>query len=75
MKSEPRKKFFLEVTQQTETIKQQLFEDYPCLQLKFRLRSHANYLKELILNEAFAEEIGYSMETLPTIVLKEGFPQ
>lgn len=75
MKSEPRKKFFSQVTEQTNIQNIKLFEDYPCLKLKFRLRQHQNQLKEIVVNESFVQKLGYSVENFVSLVLQEGFPQ
>jgi len=56
-------------------LKEQIFEDYPCVQLKFRLKNHDNMLNEIIFNETFIDELGYSMDAFVTLVLQEGLPQ
>lgn len=75
MKSEPRKQFFYKVTDQTKIQDQYLFENYPCLKLKFRIKNHQNQLKEIVANEDFVKELGYSIENFVTVILQEGFPQ
>jgi len=56
-------------------LKKQLFEYYPCLHMKFRLKKHENQLSEIIYNERFVNEIGYTLETFAVIVQQEGIPQ
>lgn len=75
MKSDQRKRFFINVTDQTEKQRKELLETYPCFELKFRLRNHQNQLKEVRFTESFVDATGYSVEEFASLILQEGVPQ
>lgn len=75
MKSGPRKQFFYHVTDETNSQSTRLFENFPCIKLRYRIKNHQNQLKEILLNERFVKEMGYSIDNFVTTVLQEGFPQ
>ena len=65
----------MQVTEETERKKQELFESFPCMHLKYRHRAHQNQLNEITFSESFVKSLGYSVEEFAEIVLLEGIPQ
>lgn len=65
----------MKITSKTEQKKKDLFEAYPCLELQFRLKNHQSQLNEIIFDERFIKELGYSTDSFITTVLNEGIPQ
>ena len=56
-------------------MKKELFERFPCVHLKFRLRDHQNQLSEIIFSEDLITSMGYCVESFASTVLEEGLPQ
>ena len=65
----------MQVTEETERKKQELFENFPCMHLKYRHRAHQNQLNEIVMSESFVKSLGYSLEEFADVVLSEGIPQ
>lgn len=74
-KSDTRKKFYVQVTSKTEQTKKDLYASYPCYEIKFRIKNHHSQLNEILFNENFLKEIGYSTDSFVSTILKEGIPQ
>jgi len=65
----------MQVNEDTEKKKKELFENYPCIQTKYRLKNHQNQLTEILINEMFLMDLGYNVESFADTVLSEGIPQ
>ena len=74
-KSDLRRTYFVQVTEETEKKKKELFEKYPCVQMKFRHKTHQNQLNELIISEGFIRLLGYTLEQFADLTLQEGLPR
>jgi hypothetical protein len=74
-KSDLRRNYFMQVNEDTEKKKKELFENYPCIQTKYRLKNHQNQLTEILINEMFIKDLGYNVESFADTILSEGIPQ
>jgi len=63
------------MTANTEEKINNLFKNYPCVRIKYRLFEHQNQLKSLIFNEKYINEIGYNVEGFTSTIMNEGIPQ
>jgi len=74
-KSDTRKRFYNKVDTKTKEKTEYLYENFPILQLKYRLRNHQSQLYEIVFSEAFIHELGSDVDSFISSVLKEGLPQ
>jgi len=75
LKSDCRKKFFAEVTADTEQQTHDIFTANPTIKLKYRLKNHTHQISEVIISERLINEAGYDIESFVSHVLNEGIPQ
>lgn len=69
------KNIFEKVTLHSKEKRTKLLEAFPCLIVKSHLNKKGFGLVEIVLNEKFLAELGYSIESFSTTVLQEGLPQ
>jgi len=74
-KSDTRKRFYSKVDAKTREKTDYLYQNFPILQLKYRLRNHQSQLYEIVFSEAFIQEMGQTIDSFVSSVLKEGLPQ
>lgn len=63
------------ITKKSEAKKIQLLEFSPAFCYQMRFAENGVYLTELIFNEPYLHELGYSLNSFVTAVFQEGLPQ
>jgi len=63
------------ITEKSENKKNQILEFLPSFCLKFRSVGSEIDVAELIFNEPYLQELGYSLDSFVTTVFQEGLPQ
>jgi len=63
------------MTEMTEIVRQNFIKNYPFMEYKSQLKNGKIQLSEIIFNEKFLTEIGFSTETFASAVFQEGLPK
>lgn len=68
-------KSYQEMTNKTAKLSQNLFNNYPCIEMKSQLKNGQIRLTEMLYSEKFVNELGYSLESFASTVFEEGLPK
>lgn len=68
-------KSYKEMSDKTAKMSQNLFKNYPCIEMKSQLKNGQIKLTEMLYSEKFVSELGYSLESFASTVFEEGLPK
>ena len=67
-------KELMEITQETERKMAKLFKEYPCIYYTCTAGRNSTF-KDMCFNEQYINEMGFSLESYASTVLREGPPR
>lgn len=65
----------LEMNKESEKHMANYLENYPCITFRAQLDDNQMQFNEIVINDAYLEHVGYTIDTFAGTTIRDGLPQ